>query len=252
MPKTFQDILPALEARREEAEQGSLPIGHAMELRRREKRQAMGCPTDEEICGFTDGQLKTVSAQRWAEVRWHVRQCQHCQEDVEGLCEALELDIREVVSAHKPARKRLFYYVAPAAAAVLILGFLGLSGYLPGLADWPPGLNEIGHVQSPATTPALIDRQQAPEPQTAETILLPPTPESGDSPTTKVSIAPETDAQSSSLLRVAICSETERPTCGEGMELMSVVGAECQVKGDENSCAAKSASGGCAVCLVSQ
>ncbi len=44
MPKTFQDILPALEARREQAAQGALPLGHADELAAAEKRQAMGCP----------------------------------------------------------------------------------------------------------------------------------------------------------------------------------------------------------------
>lgn len=127
MPKTFQDILPALEARREQAAQGALPLGHAMELRRREKRQAMGCPSDEELCGFTDGQLKTVSARRWAEVRWHVRQCQHCQEDVEGLCEALSLDPHEVIAANNPARQRLLHYIVPVAAAAFILGVtLGL------------------------------------------------------------------------------------------------------------------------------
>ncbi len=195
---------------------------------------------------------ESISVQRWAEVRWHVRQCQHCQEDVEGLCEALELNIREVVAVHNTARKRLLYYIAPAAAAALILGLLGMSGYLPALLDWPVGINEISHVQSPATTPALVDRQQAAEPQTAETLILPPTSSGSDSPTMKVSVPLETDAQAPLLLRVAICSETERPICGEGMELMSVVGAECQVTGDENSCAAKSAVGGCAVCLVSQ
>ncbi len=252
MPKTFQDILPALEARREQAAQGALPLGHAMELRRREKRQAMGCPSDEELCGFTDGQLKTVSARRWAEVRWHVRQCQHCQEDVEGLCEALSLDPHEVIAANNPARQRLLHYIVPVAAAAFILGVLGVSGYLPALLEGPSGMNEIGHVQSPTHTPALVDPQRSTEPQTAESLLLPPTSSGGDSPTMKASIPSETATTPSVLLRVAVCSETARPTCGEDMELMSVVGAECQVTGDENSCSAESAAGGCAICLVSK
>lgn len=255
MPKTFQDILPTLEAWREQAAQGALPLGHAMELRRREKRQAMGCPSDEELCGYTDGQLKTVSPQRWAEVRWHVRRCQHCQGDVEGLCEALELDIHKVVAVDKPARQRLFHYVASAAAAVLILGVLGVSGYLPALFEWPARINDMGHVQSPASTPPLVGRQPSTESQAANTLTLPPSPDAGnpaEMPTMKVSIPSESDPKVSPLLRVAICSETERPTCGAGMELMSVVGAECQVTGDESSCAAKSAAGGCAICLVSQ
>ncbi len=252
MPKTFQDILPTLEARREQAAQGILPLGHAMELRRREKRQVMGCPSDEELCGFTDGQLKVFSPQRWAEVRWHVRQCQHCQEDFEGLCEALELNMREVIAVRKPSRLRFLHYAASAAAAALILGVLGLSGSLPALFEWPARINEIGHVQSLVGTPALVDPQRSSEPQTADTLHLPTASDGGSSPTMKVSIPSTTSAAPSSLLRVAICSETERPTCGEGMEVMSVVGAECKVTGDENACAAESAAGGCAICLVSK
>lgn len=251
MPKTFKEILPALEVRLEQAKLGALPIGHAMELRRRERRQAMGCPTDEEVCGYVDGELRVGSAVRWAEVGQHVRQCQYCQDDVEGLCEALELDLFNVTAAHKPVRQRLLRFVAPiaAVAAVVVLAVLGVQTYLPALVGGSTERNEtsdisdISDVESPVHVPALVDRQQAAKPRGLD--------RRGAS-TLKVSIPSDSGANVSSVLRVAICSENELPTCGEGMTLMSSVGAECGVTGDANSCFAKSASGGCAICLVAK
>lgn len=245
MPKTFQEILPALKERLEQAKQGVLPIGHAMELRRREQRHAMGCPSDEEICGYVDGGLRAYSAKLWAEVRWHVNQCPRCQDDVEGLCEALELDPRHVTAVHKPMRRNLSRWVAPitAVAAVLALAVLGVQTYMPTLTGWSTDSNNISVVEPPLTTRGLVSPQ-------------PMTPPSGgdqsDGSTMKVSISPEAGARVSPVLRVAICSETERPTCGEGMTLMSVMGAECEVIGDDTACSAKSAAGGCAVCLVAK
>ncbi|ETX03336.1 MAG: hypothetical protein ETSY1_00360 [Candidatus Entotheonella factor] len=251
-------MLPALEERLEQAKQGALPIGHAMELRRREKRQAMGCPSDEEICGFVDGELRGYSAKRWAEVRWHVRQCQPCQDDVEGLCEMLELDPNDVSAAHKPVRQRLSRFVAPlaAVAAVLALVLFGVQTYVPTLAGGLMGLQDITHVDAPVQTPALIDHQQTMQQkgfvQRDSSTMQQKGFVQRDSSTMKVSIPSAPGSQVSPVLRVAICSETERPTCGVGMTLMSVVGAECEVTADENSCFAKSAAGGCAICLMSK
>ncbi len=245
MPKTFQEILPALEERLEQSQLGALPIGHALELRRREKRQAMGCPNDEEVCGYVDGELRAYSAARWAEVRWHVHQCQYCQDDVKGLCEALELDPREVAAIHRSVRQRLTRFVAPVAAvaAVLVLAVLGVQTYLPMLAGWSTDIRDVSAVEPPVHAPALVDRQPVAKPKGLN--------RSGAS-TMKVSIPSEPGDRNLSVLRVAICSETEQPACGEGMTLMSVVGAECEVTGDENSCFAESAAGGCAICLVSK
>ncbi|ETX06717.1 hypothetical protein [Candidatus Entotheonella palauensis] len=245
MPKTFQEILPALEERLDQAKQGALPIGHAMELRRREKRQAMGCPSDEEIGGFVDGELKRYSAKRWAEVRWHVHQCQPCQDDVEGICEALELDPRDVRTARKRARLRLSRFAAPVAAiaAVLALAVLGLQPYVPTLAGWSTGVKDTSSVESSVQAPALVERQPPVGPKGIDR---------RSSSTMKVSIPADTGDPAAPVLRVAICSETARPTCGEGMTLMSVMGAECEVTGDDNSCFAKSAAGGCAICLIAK
>jgi len=251
MPKTFKEIWPALEMRLEQAKLGALPIGHAMELRRRERRQAMGCPTDEEVCGYVDGALRVDGAVRWAEVGWHVHQCKYCQDDVEGLCEALELDVCHVAATHRPVRHRLWRFVAPmaAVAAVLVLAALGVQAYLPTLAGWSPdsndinGINNISNMESPVHAPVLVDRQQTAKPKSLN--------RHGVS-TMKVSIPSDSGISVSSVLRVAICSETEPPTCGEGMTMMSAVGAECGVTGDVNSCFAKSAAGGCAICLVTK
>lgn len=258
MPKTFQEILPALEERLEQSKQGALPIGHAMELRRREKRQAMGCPSDEEICGFVDGELRGYSTKRWAEVQWHVRQCEPCRDDVEGLCEALELDPRDVGAVHKPIKQRLSRFVIPLAAiaAVLVLAVLGVNTSVPTLAGWATGSQEISPIESPAQAPALVDRQPAvtsKEPvrrdgstMTSKELVR------RDGLTMKVSIPSASGSRLSSALRVAVCSETERPTCSAGMTLISMIGAECEAAGDENSCFAKNAAGGCAICMVSK
>lgn len=244
MPKTFQEILPALEERLQHAKHGALPIGHAMELRRREKRHAMGCPKDEEICGYVDGKLREYSAKRWAEVRWHVHQCRYCQDDVEGLCEALELDSR-AMAARNPLRPWLARFGAPVAAvaAVLVLAVLGAQTYMPRLVGWSTESHDLRPIDYPAHAPALVNRQQTTQPKAFDR---------GDASTLKVSIPADSGVSAASLLRVAICSETERPICGEGMALMSVMGAECEVTGDENSCSAHSANGGCAICLVSK
>jgi hypothetical protein len=248
MPKTFKEILPALEVRLEQAKLGALPIGHAMELRRRERRQAMGCPTDEEVCGYVDGALRVDSAVRWAEVGRHVHQCKSCQDDVEGLCEALELDLCNVAATHQPVRQRLFRFVAPiaAVATVLVLAALGVRAYLPTLAGWSPDshdINGVSDLESPVHAPVLVDRQQTAKPKDLNRY---------GASTMKVSISSDSSISVSSVLRVAICSETEPPTCEEGMTLMSAVGAECGVTGDVNSCFAKSAAGGCAICLVAK
>lgn len=242
MPKTFQEILPALEERLEQAQQGALPIGHAMELRRREQRQAMGCPTDEEICGYVDGELRAHGAKRWAEVRWHVNQCPNCLDDVEGLCEALELDPREVAAAHQPMRRKLFRFVAPiaAVAAVVVFAVLGLHTYIPMLPGWSLGDKGIQAVEPSVNPSTRVERPSVMQPKGM----------ARPDATMNVSISPEPPPPDPSVLRVAVCSETERPTCEDGMELVSVVGAKCKVTGDENACSAESDAGGCAVCLV--
>jgi len=254
MVKTFQEIFPALQERLEQARQGALPLGHAMELRRREKRQAMGCPSDEEICGFVDGELRAYSTRRWAEVSWHVRRCQHCQDDVEGLCDALGVDMYDV-SAAKPKGRRLMYVVAPvvAVAAIFVMAVIGVQAFLPPLVEEARPRPDVSHVESisPDDTPALVHRQQTAKPTAAIPSDSAPRNQKSTS-TMPVSIPADTGRRVPSALQVAICSETERPTCGEGMVVMSEMGAECKVIGDENSCVAKSPSGGCAICLVSK
>ena len=244
MPRTFHEILPALEARLERAKQGALPIGHAMELRRREERHVMGCPNDEEICGYVDGNLRVCSAKRWAAVRWHVQRCPYCQDDVEGLCEALELDWRDV-AAHTPLSLWRSRFMAPVAAiaAMLVLAVLGVRMSMPTVANWSADRHDINPVASPLHAPALMPHH----------LLTMPTPldQSGVS-TLNVSIPSDTGVSVSSVLRVAICSETELPTCGAGMALISVMEAACEVMGDENACFAQSPNGGCAICLVAQ
>lgn len=246
MPRTFHEILPALEARLQRAKQGALPIGHAMELRRREERHAMGCPNDEEICGYVDGKLRVCSAKRWAAVRCHVQRCPHCQDDVEGLCEALELNWRDV-PAHAPLSIWRSRFMAPVAAiaAMLVLAVLAVQIAVPMVAGWSADRHDINPGTSPLHAPALAPRH----------LLTMPTQldQSGVS-TLNVSVPLDVDAgvSVSSVWRVAICSETELPTCGAGMALMRVMEAACEVMGDENACFAQSANGGCAICLVAQ
>jgi hypothetical protein len=252
MPKTFQEIFPALEERLEQARQGDLPSGHAMELRRREKRQALGCPSDEEICGFVDGKLKAYSTQRWAEVGWHVHRCQLCQDDVEGLCEALARDLRAVAAAtHQLTKRRLLRFVAltAAVAAVFVLAVLGVQSSRPMLAGGSKDMQSLSDVETPVKAPALVHRTQAMVPKERDPLDASPM-DTKDTSTMKVSIPSTAGVSVSSVLRVAICSETELPTCGEGMVQMSVMEAACKVVGDENMCVAKSAGGGCAICLV--
>jgi hypothetical protein len=133
-----------------------------MELRRREKRQSLGCPSDEEICGFVDGKLKAYSTQRWAEVGWHVHRCQICQDDVEGLCEALARDPRDV-AAHQLTKRRLLRFVAltAAVAAVFVLAVLGVQSSRPMLAGGAKDMQSLSDVAAPVKAPALVHRKQA-------------------------------------------------------------------------------------------
>lgn len=244
MPKTFQEMLPSLEKRLEQARQGALPLGHALELRRREKRLAMGCPSEEEICGYVDGGLRVYSARRWAEVGWHVPRCQSCQEDVKGLCDALGFDSYGVAE-RKPVSNGLFRVVVPivAVAAVLVLAVLGVQTYMPARSGAETNADTSSVENFPVNAPALVDHQ----------LLAPPKRFAGSGVSTlKVGISPDAGVSDVSRLRVAVCSETEQPTCGEDMALMSVVAAKCKVVGDGNACSATSPAGGCAICVVSK
>ena len=253
MPRTFQEIFLALEERLEQAKQGALPIGHAMELRRRERRQAMGCPSDEEICGFVDGELKAYGTRRWAEVGWHVHRCQLCQQDVEALAEALDLGLHTMSATLMFVRQRLLRFAVPVAgvAAVFVLIVLGMQTIPKSLPERATDSHFNQDTEPLNQAPALVPRQEMLPPQ-ERPLLEAPSDHHDNASTMKVSMPSYTDISASPGVRVAICSETEQPTCGEGMVLMSTMKAACKVMGDENSCFAKNATGGCAICQVTK
>lgn len=87
MQSAFDELFAAMQQRQGQVQQGAVPPAHALELARQELRHAAGCPDDEALGGFVDGQLSRTSPGRWLRVWLHVRlrRCRYCQEDVGSL-----------------------------------------------------------------------------------------------------------------------------------------------------------------------
>jgi hypothetical protein len=119
MNKTFDELFQTMLERKKQMEEANLPPAHALELKRQELRQEMGCPDDEALCGFVDWHLRRKSLWNWLKVshHLHIRRCPSCQEDVESLV--------MVISPTNPTLglQTLHFGFVSAIATVLLLFF---------------------------------------------------------------------------------------------------------------------------------
>jgi hypothetical protein len=91
MRKPFDELWEAMEARRQQVGAGGVPPACRFEQTRQARRQ--GCPDEEALCGWLDGELRRHSLRRWLMVWQHVqvRRCRACQAEVAALAGASPL-----------------------------------------------------------------------------------------------------------------------------------------------------------------
>lgn len=90
MRKSFDELWEAMEARRQQVGAGEVAPTHRFEQTRQDRRQRQGCPDEEALCGWVDGELRRHSLRRWLMVWQHVQigRCRACQAEVAALGEA--------------------------------------------------------------------------------------------------------------------------------------------------------------------
>ena len=90
MPKSFEMLWEAMEARRRQMGAGEVPPAYRFEQIRQVWRQSVGCPDGEALGGWLEGGLWRVSLRRWLMVWQHIRiqRCRECQGDVLALAVA--------------------------------------------------------------------------------------------------------------------------------------------------------------------
>jgi hypothetical protein len=69
MRKSFDVLWEVMEARRRQLEAGEVPPACRLEQTRQDRRRAKGCPDDEALCGWVDGQLRRSQKPRSASCR---------------------------------------------------------------------------------------------------------------------------------------------------------------------------------------
>ena len=87
MRRSFDELWQAMEARRQQVEAGAVPPAHGFDETRQARRQSHGCPDEEILCGWVDGELQRNSLRRWLMVWQHVqiRRCRECQAEIVAL-----------------------------------------------------------------------------------------------------------------------------------------------------------------------
>ena len=87
MRRSFDELWQAMEARRQQVEAGAVPPAHGFDETRQARRQSRGCPDEETLCGWVDGELRRNSLRRWLMVWQHIqiRRCRDCQAEVAAL-----------------------------------------------------------------------------------------------------------------------------------------------------------------------
>jgi hypothetical protein len=94
MRPSFDALWEVMEARRRQVEAGEVPPASRFEQTRQAWRRARGCPDEEALCGWADGQLRRHSLRRWLTVWRHVRirRCRECQAEIAALAAAIRPD----------------------------------------------------------------------------------------------------------------------------------------------------------------
>jgi hypothetical protein len=94
MRPSFDALWEVMEARRRRVEAGEVPPAYRFDQTRQTRRRARGCPDEETLCGWVDGQLRRHSLGRWLTVWRHVRirHCRECQADIAAVAAAMRPD----------------------------------------------------------------------------------------------------------------------------------------------------------------
>jgi hypothetical protein len=98
MRKPFDALWKVMEARRRQVEAGEVPPAYRSEQTRQARRRAAGCPDEEALCGWVDGQLRRNGLRRWLTVWRHVqvRRCRACQAEIAALVAAMPSNQRRL------------------------------------------------------------------------------------------------------------------------------------------------------------
>jgi hypothetical protein len=91
MAKPFHEAWEAMEARRRQVDAGEVPPAFRCEHAHGADRRSEGCPDEEALCGWVDGQLCRSNLRRWLRVWLHIRIrcCRNCLADIEALAHAM-------------------------------------------------------------------------------------------------------------------------------------------------------------------
>jgi hypothetical protein len=91
MAKPFNELWKAMEKWRRRVESGGPPGSYRLEPACRSERRFVGCPDEEALCGWVDGQLYRSNPRRWLRVWLHVRirRCQKCLTGIMALQSAI-------------------------------------------------------------------------------------------------------------------------------------------------------------------
>lgn len=89
MRQSFDELWEAMEDRRQQAEWGG--VAPTPDFGRIRQGQRQGCPDEEALCGWVDGELRRHSLRRWMTMWRHVRigRCRGCQAEAEAIAEAM-------------------------------------------------------------------------------------------------------------------------------------------------------------------
>ena len=91
MPKPFHEAWEAMEARRRQVIARELPPAFRFEHAHGAERRYEGCPDEEALCGWVDGQLCRSNLRRWLRVWLHmrIRRWRDCQAAIAALAHAI-------------------------------------------------------------------------------------------------------------------------------------------------------------------
>jgi hypothetical protein len=161
MRQSFDALWEVMEARRRQVEAGEVPAACRFEQARRARRRARGCPDEEALCGWVDGQLRRHSLRRWLAVWRHVqiRRCRECQAEIAALAAAVRPDLPwrgwrgstlKGSMPPLPLTKRPLAWASSAlvVAVVLVLSSIGTHDSFPTVGDGstPPVTEDTGNL----------------------------------------------------------------------------------------------------------
>jgi hypothetical protein len=156
MRKPFDALWEVMEVRRRQVEAGEVPPAYRFERTRQVRRRAKGCPDEEALCGWVDGQLRRNSLRRWFTVWQHVqiRRCRECQAEIV----AIAATIRPAQPQLARPASVLKCFMAPSPLAKKPLAWASSAlVVIVGLSLWSLGTHDVFQRVEDRSGPPLIE-----------------------------------------------------------------------------------------------